>query len=256
MVAALVPYNPSNGKEETEDDYAVLHGEKEAFPADLNPGDSSAPKDANAWWNRNKTQREPKQLKGNRATLKATMVATLGKGDLRKVVKCPDGEEVNEWISVNTINFFNMCNSLFAMTQDFCTATSCPKMTAGTTEYLLWPCAENHHKTSHTPAPIYCERLLEWIEQQVNDTTLFPIDENTPFPRNFMASVKQVYKRMFRLFAHVYYHHLDSMRSVGGNAHLNTCFKHFILFSHEYNLVGAESLAPMAKYVNSILALK
>jgi MOB kinase activator 1 len=253
MVAALAPYSNKDNTE-NDDEVVVGGGEREVLP---DPGGESAPKDANAWWNRNKTQREPKQVKGIKATtLKATMVATLGKGDLRKVVKCPDGEDVNEWISVNTINFFNMCNSLFAMTQDFCTDVSCPRMTAGPTEYLLWPCGFNNNKASHTPAPIYCEKLLEWIEQQVNDTTLFPIEEGTPFPRNFLSSVKQIYKRMFRLFAHLYYHHLESMRSVGGNAHLNTCFKHFILFSNEYNLVGQDALAPMAKYVNSILTTK
>jgi MOB kinase activator 1 len=248
MVAALAPYN--NKKDTNVEDEEVLFGGGEVLP---DPGESSPPKDANAWWNRNKTQREPKQLKGNRATLKATMIATLGKGDLRKVVKCPEGEDVNEWISVNTINFYNMCSSLFAMTQGFCTERTCPLMTAGPTEYLLWPCPENNNKTSHTPAPIYCEKMLEWIELQVNDTTLFPIEEGAPFPRNFLSCMKQVYKRMFRLFAHMYYHHLESMRSVGGNAHLNTCFKHFVLFSNEFHLVGQDGFAPMAKYVNSIL---
>jgi hypothetical protein len=34
-------------------------------------------------------------------TIKATMQATLGGGELRKTVKLPEGEDENEWIAVN-----------------------------------------------------------------------------------------------------------------------------------------------------------
>ena len=35
-------------------------------------------------------------------TIKATMRATLGGGDILDTVKLPDGEDLNEWIAVNT----------------------------------------------------------------------------------------------------------------------------------------------------------
>ncbi len=50
------------------------------------------------------------------------------------------------------------------------------------------------------------------------------------FPRNFLSEVKQIYKRLFRLYAHLYCTHNEKIRSIGANAHLNTCFKHFIYF--------------------------
>lgn len=40
-------------------------------------------------------------------TVHATMRATLGGGDLMNAVKCPPGEDLNEWIAVNTVQSEN-----------------------------------------------------------------------------------------------------------------------------------------------------
>ena len=42
--------------------------------------------------------------------------ATLGSGNLRLAVMLPEGEDLNEWVAVNTVDFFNqvsckMCSS-------------------------------------------------------------------------------------------------------------------------------------------------
>lgn len=36
---------------------------------------------------------------------------TLGSGNLRQAVKLPEGEDLNEWIAVNIVDFFNQINS-------------------------------------------------------------------------------------------------------------------------------------------------
>jgi MOB kinase activator 1 len=33
--------------------------------------------------------------------------ATLGSGNLRLAVMLPEGEDINEWVAVNTVDFFN-----------------------------------------------------------------------------------------------------------------------------------------------------
>jgi MOB kinase activator 1 len=32
--------------------------------------------------------------------------ASLGSGDLKKAVKCPEGEDINEWLAYNGITYF------------------------------------------------------------------------------------------------------------------------------------------------------
>lgn len=36
-----------------------------------------------------------------------------------------------------------------------------------------------------------------------------------PFPKEFQATVKQIFRRMFRVFVHVYFHHNDKLTQIG-----------------------------------------
>jgi len=64
-----------------------------------------------------------------------------------------------------------------------------------------------------------------------------------------MKTVKTVYKRLFRIYAHVYSTHFDQLRRLGANAHLNTCFKHFVYFTREFSLIDDDELAPLKKLI-------
>lgn len=37
---------------------------------------------------------------------------------------------------------------------------------------------------------------------------------------------------------------------IGANAHLNTCFKHFIYFILEFDLVDAKGMAPLEGFID------
>ncbi len=52
----------------------------------------------------------------------------------------------------------------------------------------------------------------------------------TPFPKNFQQVVKVIFKKLFRVYAHIYHSHFQKIVGLGAEAHLNTCFKHFIYF--------------------------
>ena len=72
-----------------------------------------------------------------------------------------------------------------------------------------------------------------------------------PFPRSFIASVKVIFKRLFRVYAHIYYSHFEKIVALAAEAHLNTCFKHFIFFVLEFELVDAKELQPLAHLIES-----
>jgi hypothetical protein len=50
-------------------------------------------------------------------------------------------------------------------------------------------------------------------------------DSGVPFPRTFVAEVKQVFRRMFRVYAHIYHSHFQVVVDLGMEAHLNTSFR-------------------------------
>ena len=48
------------------------------------------------------------------AALKQHIHATLGSGNLREAVLLPPGEDLNEWLAVNTVDFYNAISMLYA----------------------------------------------------------------------------------------------------------------------------------------------
>ena len=64
-------------------------------------------------------------------TLKRHIEATLGSGNIREAVRLPPGEDLCEWLAVNTVDFYNALSVLYGTLEEFCTKQSCPVMTAG-----------------------------------------------------------------------------------------------------------------------------
>ena len=62
-----------------------------------------------------------------------------------------------------------------------------------------------------------------------------------------------MFKRLFRVYAHLYHSHFPKVASLGEEAHLNTSFKHAILFIHEFNLVDKKELAPLDELIEQML---
>ena len=53
--------------------------------------------------------------------------------------------------------------------------------------------------------------------------------------------------RLFRVFVHVYIHHFDSICSMGAEAHINTCYKHYYYFISEFSLIEHSELEPLVR---------
>uniref|UniRef100_A0A8C2DWT9 MOB kinase activator 1Ba n=1 Tax=Cyprinus carpio TaxID=7962 RepID=A0A8C2DWT9_CYPCA len=100
--------------------------------------------------------------------------ATLGSGNLRMAVMLPDGEDLNEWVAVNTVDFFNQINMLYGTITDFCTEESCPLMSAGPKYEYHWADGTNIKKPIKCSAPKYIDYLMTWVQDQLDDETLFP----------------------------------------------------------------------------------
>jgi MOB kinase activator 1 len=99
-----------------------------------------------------------------------------------------------------------------------------------------------------------------------------------PFPPNFKEKyVKVIFRRLFRVYAHIYHSHLkeseyflkqqastslilthivsnQTVVQLGEEAHLNTSFKHFIMFVQEFELIEKKELAPLQELIDVLLA--
>lgn len=66
---------------------------------------------------------------------------------------------------------------------------------------------------------------------QLDDPSIFPQTYGVAFPGHFLEDVKTLFKRLFRVYAHIYHSHFKHVCALGAEAHLNTCFKHFMYFT-------------------------
>lgn len=168
--------------------------------------------------------------------------------DLAFAVKLPEAEDPNEWIANNLADFYKQIDLLYSTIN--CNRETCPKMTAGRKYEYLW-------STDHDRRPIercafdYINNLLEWVQEQLDDEEVFPsMSVDKEFPANFKQICETISRRLLRVYAHVYHHHKDDVRTY--EAHMNTSLKHFVYFVKEFNLVTAAELEPLKDFIDSL----
>lgn len=64
--------------------------------------------------------------------------------------------------------------------------------------------------------------------------------------------VKNIFKRLFRVYAHIYHTHAGKVSTLGEEAHLNTSFKHFVFFVNEFQLIDKKELAPLEELIKTL----
>ncbi|XP_011825173.1 PREDICTED: MOB kinase activator 3C isoform X1 [Mandrillus leucophaeus] len=174
--------------------------------------------------------------------------ASLKSGlDLRSVVRLPPGENIDDWIAVHVVDFFNRINLIYGTMAERCSETSCPVMAGGPRYEYRWQDERQYRRPAKLSAPRYMALLMDWIEGLINDEEVFPTRVGVPFPKNFQQVCTKILTRLFRVFVHVYIHHFDSILSMGAEAHVNTCYKHFYYFIREFSLVDQRELEPLVR---------
>ena len=122
------------------------------------------------------------------------------------------------------------------------------------------------------PAPQYIKNILTWVSGKAADQSIFPSDNftqapplprvadlaNDPnhwlgktsgFPQRFESEVKNMYRQMFRCYAHLYWQHWITFWELSANRDLNTCFVHFINVGRIFNLLTDKDMEPMLPLV-------
>jgi len=238
--------------------------------------------------------------------LQEHIAATLSKGTtLHAAVLLPPGESEDAWIAANTVDFYNHINLLYGCVAEFCTPATCPVMSAGPRFEYRWADGKVVKKPIEVSAPEYVDRLMNWVEGQLEDELMFPkgspaahvgggggaagaalspsvsmMTEDVEaaasgaaareavraasrdatgsadraavvYPARFRSQAAQIYKRLFRVYAHMYHSHMGVILELELENHLNTCFKHFIYFALQFDLIQDRELAPLADLIGS-----
>ncbi|XP_015917788.1 MOB kinase activator-like 3 [Parasteatoda tepidariorum] len=207
------------------------------------------------FFGKNKTFRPKKKFQQGtlRYSLHKRAQATLVSAEnLQEAVKLPPGENLNDWLAVHVVDFFNRINLIYGTVIESCTEESCPTMSGGPRFEYLWADGEQYKKPTRLPAHNYISLLMDWIEKQINNDGIFPVTVDIPFPRNFIPTCKKILTRLFRVFVHVYIHHFDRIVAIRAEAHVNTCYKQFYYFVKEFCLVSERELEPLVEMTRRI----
>eukprot|EP01126_Amoeba_proteus_P019475 TRINITY_DN2004_c0_g1_i8.p1 TRINITY_DN2004_c0_g1~~TRINITY_DN2004_c0_g1_i8.p1 ORF type:complete len:133 (-),score=30.49 TRINITY_DN2004_c0_g1_i8:211-609(-) len=129
-------------------------------------------------------------------------------------------------------------------------------MSAGPKYQYLWMDGAKYKKPTDLSAPEYVDHLMDWIEQQLEDPSIFPPTTDQPFPRDFLKIISNIFKRMFRVYAHIYYSHFAEMVTIssGSEAFLNSAYKRFHYFVEEFNLVSKSDMEPLEQLFQQLSA--
>ena len=101
-------------------------------------------------------------------------------------------------------------------------------------------------------APDYIEALMNWIRMQIEDEKVMPTKPGVGFNKKFEALAQVIFKRMSRVYAHLYKVHFDIFQNYRIDAILNTSFKHFVFFIQEFDLVSSKDLMPLQDLISAI----
>ncbi len=146
-------------------------------------------------------------------------------------VALPPGESCAGWVAVHAIDFYNNASTIWAVLANdpFLSSFGPGEGYPSGVEYR-W--SEANGAAVSVPAPVYIEKALHWIADQINDETKFPDDDDeeealrvfqTPA---FAALCGQIFRRLFRVYGIIYSSFFGTLEALGMAPHLNTCFKH------------------------------
>jgi len=179
--------------------------------------------------------------------------SSLGSLNISEKVKLPKGEDLNEWYAFHITEFFNHIRIIYNSINEHCTDESCPMMQAGPSYLYLWADGDKVKTPIECSAPQYVDYLLTWIQFLINDESVFPSSVGAKFPDNFTKVVKNIIKRIFRVYAHIYIHHMPHIELVQMQSHLKTSFKHLLFFGDEFNLIPAKEKEPLEELIEPII---
>lgn len=130
------------------------------------------------------------------------------KGNFKTIVMLPKYVDIMEWVAVNSaymfqrqpptvpdlsavFDFYTNLNEFYGVIAECCTGQICVTMSAGPTyvAWLLFPFASDSscnsislnytwinqdRKSVQLPAPTYIDYVMTWVQNLLNDETVFP----------------------------------------------------------------------------------
>ncbi|KAK8799344.1 hypothetical protein WA171_006089 [Blastocystis sp. BT1] len=167
------------------------------------------------------------------------------------LVKLPPGVNEYIWIYEKAQFYLEECQLLWESISDFCNPYTCPEMAAGPHYTYLWT-DEHQRDPISMPACNYISNVFIWASNVFSSDDFAEVSDGV-FPENFIPVMRILFKKLFRVYAHVYHHHLSEFIKRNAEIHLNTSFKYFGMFVREFGLISKKEEAPLRKLLEQLI---
>ncbi|KAL6045584.1 metal ion binding [Balamuthia mandrillaris] len=145
-----------------------------------------------------------------------------------------------KYLAETVTSLLERARLIYALIEDECTFKSCPKMTAGSKYDYLWADGKTVVKPISVPAPKYIALLFQWAQKILQEAP------------DSSSNVKDVTRRLFRVYAHIYHHHLSAFEAMGEMSLLQSSFISFMRFVQNFCLISERELSPMSSFLRKI----
>lgn len=205
---------------------------------------------------RSKSVKKTKQGKDCCSELSASIISAsmvFLPDDPKDVISPPDGEDQNEWIAFCTTELFETTQMLYSLLSSKCLdeEKQCSCMSAGDNYQYMWIDNKVFKKPTVMSAPSYIGLLFEWVSEQLNNENIFPTEPSVSFPRDFQKTVRSIFRRLIRVYCHIYHAHFHDIQGYGCTEQLNSVARYFVSFGKTFHLLDAEDLEPLASIASS-----
>ncbi|KAI9280273.1 Mob1/phocein [Umbelopsis sp. AD052] len=148
--------------------------------------------------------------------------------DIQRVIDLPEGIDAEIWQYEHLRQLCLQLNYLIPGLDSECTIDSCPEMKADGWLYL---CAA-HPVTKSCPAIDYIVHTLDGATMLLNNSKYFPSRISIPEPS--LKHLQAIARRLYRIFAHAYFHHREAFEFFENETYLHS---RFLRLSKKYSLI-------------------
>lgn len=154
----------------------------------------------------------------------------------------PKYVDIREWVAVNVFDFYTNLNEFYGVLTESCTQHTCPTMSGGANLNYTWTTPDR--KQVSLPAPTYIDSVMSSVQNLLEDENVFPTKSGQDFHESFPATIKFIFRQLYRVFAHIYHAHYQQILHLRSEPHFNSLFAHFLAFgrAREYELLDAKDI--------------
>ncbi|KAJ1454292.1 Mob1/phocein [Pelagophyceae sp. CCMP2097] len=188
----------------------------------------------------------PSPAGSTRELLRAHVRRKLSSG-AGAAISLPAGADRGMWVDIHFCDFANELALLYDLIQAPC-GQNCGQMAAGTRRFYAWE--DGEVLSAHD----YCRRVLTEAAALVENDAVFPRREGEAYPPRFWKAMKVAFRRLLRVYAHLYHAHFSRFVQLRYQNDVNELFRRFLLFSVEFDLVETREFEPLSELVSHLVA--